>query len=196
MKKIILISIFFFLIIPCYVGASTFFFDPIGKHVLEGEKFTIYLEIKPENDLVNAVEGSVGFDRDLLKVLEIKKTNSIINIWIKEPEVENGTINFSGIIPGGFNGVLRPLDKNVYPGILFGITFEVVGLGSGAVNIENIKAFQNDGLGTEAESSVVPFSLDADRPTNGQGKLWLWIILFISIIIMVAYYRKTKNEII
>lgn len=192
MKKIIiLISVIGFLINSTFASGAVLFFDPVEKSVSQNEKVTLYIQIDPEGDFVNAVEGVIKFDKSI-RVVGIDYNNSIINLWVEEPGVLDNKISFSGIIPGGFNGVLKPLDKKIYPGILFGITFEAVRTGSATVNIEDIKVLKNDGLGTEVESSIVPSIINVDN--RGSDFSSYLVFVFIGIIIAIAMYSRIKNK--
>lgn len=194
MKKLItIISIINFFLVTSSVGAATFFFDPVEKNILEKEKITLSLYINPDKDFINAIDGIVKFDQNKLEVIGIDYTDSIISAWIEKPEIKNNKIIFSGIIPGGFNGVLKPLDGNVYPGILFNITFEAVGSGDTIVGLEDVVALKNDGLATEVESSIVPSVINIDPQNSRTAE---YFTLFIGIIVIMLIYRKRKkNEI-
>lgn len=98
---------------------------------------------------MNAVEGSVAVP-PLFAVKEIDEADSLVPFWIERPEARNGTVRFSGIIPGG-------LSSNAV--FLFSILVEAEAEGTGAFSFANVAAFLNDGKGTAAKRRTVPLRL-------------------------------------
>jgi hypothetical protein len=91
---------------------------------------------------INAIQGEISFP-DTLELKEIKDGNSIINFWIERPSADS--LKFSGIIPGGYNG------EN---GFLFSAIFETKTERKDNVSLSNVRAFINDGKGTETEVKI------------------------------------------
>ena len=104
MKKIlILFSIFYFLFSPVALGAELYF-GAHSKEVGVEKNFEIGVFVNTEGELVNAIEGEVIFPPDL-EFVEIRDGNSILNLWIKRPQLkEAGQVSFAGVIPGGYFG--------------------------------------------------------------------------------------------
>ncbi|MDO8601290.1 MAG: hypothetical protein Q7R46_01260, partial [bacterium] len=79
---------------------------------------------------------------NLLKVVDFSKGDSILNLWVEEPNVKTDGIFFVGGIPQGFNG----------KGRILRIIFQVEKDGQGNIDFaENSRALLNDGLGTPAK---------------------------------------------
>jgi hypothetical protein len=158
MRRIIFILIITFLFTPS-VHAAVFFFDPIHTRVgLEGE-FGVNLLINTEGENINAIEGEISFPSNL-KVLDILDGNSIVGFWIEEPTANKNIISFSGIMPGGFDGLREPFETETRPGKIFEIIFKAEKTGSGAVSISEIEALLNDGAGSRAQVTILPFSFE------------------------------------
>lgn len=104
-----------------------------------GNYFQVNIFLNSEDVPVNTIEAEISYPKDLIQLGDIRTGNSIINFWVDQPKNNNGVIEFSGIIPGGYN------DKK---GLLFSLIFETKTLGKGIVEFKNIQAFKNDGLGT------------------------------------------------
>ena len=115
---------------------------------------------------MNAVDIVVSFDNNVLEVENISKENSIISLWVDEPIYDNdvGKIEFSGVIPGGFNG----------EGDLLSISFKTKHAGNGRIKFTRADVFANDGNGTiiqtEKFSKTYYVRTDSEPlPTFDQG---------------------------
>ncbi|MCX6794426.1 MAG: cohesin domain-containing protein [Candidatus Falkowbacteria bacterium] len=95
---------------------------------------------------VNAIAGEITFPDGLLELQTVSDGDSIINFWIERPQVVNGKVIFSGIIPGGYSGP---------SGSLFSLIFKAKTIGSGAVSISRAQVLLNDGKGGEATTTLV-----------------------------------------
>ena len=110
------------------------------------------------NEPINAVEGQISFNPNMLEVKEIRDGGSSVNIWIEKPEItSNGTIVFSGITPGGFLGVNNQL---------FTIVFEAKDSGIASIVINNAKALQNDGIGTKIPLAFRNVKINIQKENN------------------------------
>lgn len=141
MKKILLI-ITFFLFLPAPTFAGQFFLQTLKPEIRIGEKVIVNIFLDTEGDNINAFEGLIVFDDDLLELKEIRDGNSIVNFWIEKPKIqEGGGVLFSGLTPGGFNG------SN---GLMFRMVFEGKGEDEAILNITEGRILKNDGSGTES----------------------------------------------
>ncbi len=125
---------------------------------LDSEKNELNLErnwevkllIDTEGEYVNAFEGKITFPNNLLKFLDVRGQDEIVNFWIEKPQLINDNqISFSGITPGGYNG----------QGVLFKIIFETIDIGEALVILDQASVLLNDGQGTHAKLSVNNASL-------------------------------------
>lgn len=133
-----------FLIAPLNTDyATTIRIEPPTGVVVVGETFTIAL-IVDSNQPVNAFQGLLTFNPEILLVESIDYNTSIANLWAEEPWYSNGsgTINFIGGTTkiGGFLG----------EGTLLTVTFKTKQLGEASIKMNEAKILKHDGLGTEA----------------------------------------------
>jgi len=195
MKKIILAFLIIFVFSTSTTSAATFFFDPIHQNINQGDQFTIVFLMNPGDNYVNAVEGRLKFPSNILKITTISYSDSVVNMWVMEPKFKGDFIDFAGITPGGFNGVRKPLDTKIYPGNIFAVTFEALHSGSGAVSVDNISAFLNDGYGSPVESEVLPFAFDVESqytPQNYNNSTGSVMIIFILLVAVILFVLKIK----
>jgi hypothetical protein len=126
-------------------SAAELFFKPqeINTVINHIEKVEIFLNTK-DSENVNAFEINIEYPVKFLKLSEWSDGNSIINLWIKEPENNNGTFSFQGIIPGGYS------EKK---GLLMTLYFEILKEGNIEITIKNDSlVLLNDGKGTAAKT--------------------------------------------
>jgi len=143
-----IICVCMFMLASKTVSAALILFD---ARVSQENAYAIDVIIDTEGESINTFEGTLQATN--LTIQEIRDGNSVVNFWVERPHgTATGTIAFSGITPGGYNG------KN-------GRLFTVVGVPLSSENPASIKVVQNrvlknDGEGTEiiAKSSAVTLS--------------------------------------
>jgi hypothetical protein len=107
-----------------------------------GDVFTVEVLVDTEKVTLNAVEVGTAFPAELLEYQASDDGDSVVNLWVEKPSYkEPNLVSFSGITPGGFSG-----DKVS----LLAITFKVLAVGQGNIEINQAKLLMHDGLGTEA----------------------------------------------
>lgn len=144
--KNLFISLILLLIFPFVATASEIRLDASKVEIETGEQFIITVMMYADEP-VNAIEGQLVFVPDTLEVKEIRDGNSSVNLWIEKPRLEStDIIVFSGITPGGFNGVNNRL---------FSVVFEAKQDGTAFIALEKVKALRNDGLGTEESLTIL-----------------------------------------
>lgn len=147
MRPITLIAMLFFVATPVF--AAEIRIDAKSQEMKAGEQFEAGIFLNTEEEYVNAVEGTIVFPNDVVELKEIRDGNSVVNFWIERPRVvEADSIDFSGIIPGGYQDTR---------GFLFSIVFRAKTKGEGAIAMRNIKVLLNDGKGTPAEVTISNF---------------------------------------
>ncbi len=156
LKIIILFSIFYFLFYLQASAASLNLVSPASE-IGVGQQFQIDLMLDAEGKDINAVEGKVVFPENLLELKAIYTGNSIINFWVEPPAQKDGEIKFSGVIPGGFSGVLNPYYKEKKPGKVFSLIFNTKSEGSSVIEIRDAKVLLNDGKGTATQVQISNF---------------------------------------
>lgn len=122
-------------------GASLFFTPSSGTFNLNGS-FTVAVKTDTGGESINASDGSISFDSNLLEVVSISESNSVFTMWIVKPNFSNakGTISFSGGMPSpGYNGK---------GGHLFNINFKSKKAGTAQLRFTSGSVLANDDKGT------------------------------------------------
>lgn len=139
------------LILPQMAFSAQMFFESTSQEFAQGEEFIVSVFLNTAEESINAVEAKILFPEALLNLKEIRDGNSIVNFWIERPKIKKaGAIDFSGIIPGGYQGT---------KGLLFSAVFEAKESGGGAIEIIGAKMLLNDGKGTPANTQISNFQL-------------------------------------
>ena len=132
--------------------------SPVEDFGLDKE-FQVEVMLDTEGQSINAIEGKILFPLNLLELREIKDGDSIVNFWLERPSVKmENLVIFSGVIPGGFEGVLSPYYEGYRPGKVFSLIFVTKNIGEGAIVAKDVKVLLHDGLGTPAKTSIFDFN--------------------------------------
>lgn len=133
-------------------AAELFFSGPAQA----GMDQTIYLRamISPE-DFINAIEGEIRFDSRFLEFQSASTGSSVIPLWIEFPKIiHDGTIKFSGIIPGGVGPVLSKESR------LFDLVFKTKSAGQTTLIFNNYKVYLNTPTAEEAATQSKSLTID------------------------------------
>jgi hypothetical protein len=155
-KILFIVPIAIFILFPVFTEAAMLYFQPVEGDYYQDETFLVEIRLDVEEECVNAVDVNLAFPNDVLEALDFSKGGSILTIWLKEPEIsrEQGTISFSGGIPGGFCGILPgdPGKSNLLGKIAFKIKeFSKEHLLAELRFSDASQVLLNDGFGTPAE---------------------------------------------
>jgi len=147
--------IFSIITIPGKTKAAQLNFYSENEKLFLGQSFKLTLFINTEEEEINAIEGQIIFPSNLLNLREIYYGDSVINLWIEKPKAEEKcdeicAIKFSGIIPGGYNGVNKILSA----------IFETKRSGKSSVLLKDIKVLLNDGEGKSTNVKLNNFNLN------------------------------------
>ena len=142
-----------FMIAPAQVGVS--------------QDFQVDLLLDTEMENINAVEGKVIFDSEDLVLKEIRNTDSVVTLWVKDPasSVMQSPIEFAGITPGGYN-------SRGQKGKILSLVFTAQKEGETSIKIENAQALLNDGQGTKTTTrtkfTALSITTDITTPSTVQ----------------------------
>ena len=128
--------------------AATLFISPGSVNTSVGRTFTISVNVSSPGDAANAFSGTVNFPANLLEVVSISKSGSIISFWVQEPSFSNvsGNINFEGVaVNPGFSG---------NTGRIISATFRAKAEGEANLNLSSAAVLANDGKGTNILTGV------------------------------------------
>ncbi len=132
---------------PVFSFAATLRVVPSSASVSSGETISIAVSVSSTDQAMNATEGVITFPPNLLQVVSVSKSGSIVGLWVQEPAYSNtvGTVNFEGIaLNPGFQG------SN---GTILTIVFRARAEGSAPLSIADASVLANDGNGTEILTS-------------------------------------------
>lgn len=165
MNILIKITPVFILFVALFMAVPIFAAEiRLDSHKTEinlGEQFLLDVVIHSEESL-NAVEGHLIFPHELLSVKEIRYGNSVVIFWIEKPYVKSaGNILFSGISPGGFRGANNKI---------LSVIFEAKNEGMAPVTLNEVKALQNDGLGSQTVLSIRSTAISINPGDNNERK--------------------------
>lgn len=153
LKKLFFIASILFL--PLSTQAARLYFQPEHVTATPGQTVEIGVYLDPQGDQINALEGQLTWPDRGLELTEIRVTNSLVNLWVQAPALVSGedggeTINFSGVIPGGFSGFLSPFYHGVRPGKIFSLIAKDDATGDHRFTLNWLRAsaLLNDGEGT------------------------------------------------
>ncbi len=148
------------------VSASTLTLSTEKNIMHQQEQFLVDIFLAPDkNENVNAFDVSISYSPNLTFVGS-NDGPSIVNLWIEKPNLKEGSINFSGIIPGGFSGLVNPMNldsiNNQKPGLLTELIFVGNSEGPSFVDFNKQIILANDGSGTVLETKSNNLSINID----------------------------------
>lgn len=142
-KTIFLILIVLFL--GSQANAASLVLESNTNQIKVDNDFQIDVLLNSEDESINTIGGNISFPQELIELKEIREGNSIINFWVEKPKADNGSISFSGIIPGGYNSK---------DGLIISLIFKAKNKGDGTIYLNQVEGYKNDGLGTPAVLSL------------------------------------------
>ena len=130
------------LLVASSAEAAVLYLSPSSQTVYQDDTFIVEVRLDTEGEEINTVEANLLYPSDLLEVIDISKGNSILTLWLKEPDIQQKGVFLIGGIPNGFQGE---------EGLIAKLTFRGKEIGEGIVSFEeNSRVLLNDGKGTEA----------------------------------------------
>lgn len=141
--SVLLLSIF----ISFPTSAATVMTQPSEIRLGVGQEMLLDVILRPEGEDVNALEGSIVVPQ-ALEVTQIRDQDSLVSLWIERPQVNNGRVTFSGVIPGGYR----------YPHAkVFSVVVRAKEASEGGVLVlEGWRVLRNDGQGSAISLSLSP----------------------------------------
>lgn len=144
-----LFSLTVFIVLPQMVHAATVSISHVPSVVAQQQQFYVDITIDPEGKTFNALQGAVVFSDDTISFVRAETGSSNITFFIDPPAVKGNRITFSGIIPGGFSGLIDPFDSaHKNPGQIVRLVFVGKAAGEGRLAVTGLAIADNDGHGT------------------------------------------------
>jgi len=148
-----LLFVIIFGVLPLSALASAVYFSSSAENIYKDDIFIIKTKISSLENFINAAEGSILFDKNLLEIKEVSTGGSVFSLWPKGPVFSNdeGKISFVGGTPEGFRG-----EEAEFLKIIFSAKEEgEASLGFG----DDFVLFLNDGKGTKIEPQLKSLAL-------------------------------------
>lgn len=138
---------------PMLTHAASLYVNPTQGTYGLSDTFIADVRLDNQNECVNAIHVEVHYPADTLRAVDFGKGNSILSLWVEEPKIDTaqGTITFSGGIPGGYCGRI-PGDP-VLSNVLGKIVFSVIAADKKTAEVsiaDTSVVYLNDGAGTPA----------------------------------------------
>lgn len=133
-----------------HAEAARLYLDIPNQTYGVGDTFLIPIKLDTEGESINTVSADILFPDTILSVTDLRDNDSPISNWVDQPTISGNSITFSGIIPGGFDGVAAAESKTRAPGTLLWLVVRGDKQGLAPFSFTDAHAYLNDGLGTEA----------------------------------------------
>lgn len=139
-----LIASALFLMLPLPSLAASLNIAPSKTSIGKNQQVSFTIKLNTDGALINAVEGTLSFSHSNMMITSVQRGGSMVNFWVEDPSAKisqanaNGSLRFSGIVPGGFSG----------SGQLMTIVFQAIAPGKPQVSISQAQMLLNDGEGT------------------------------------------------
>ncbi|MEA2701751.1 MAG: hypothetical protein QOE22_460 [Candidatus Parcubacteria bacterium] len=144
----LIVALLMLLALPATSFAARLYLQAPEGTVHVGDTISVTLMLDTEGEDVNAVEGTVLVS-DNLAVTGVQEEGSIVPLWVERPSAGGQASSFSGVIPGGFRGVLSPFWEGGHPGTLYTLLLRATDEGPARATLgPSGRAFLNDGKGT------------------------------------------------
>jgi hypothetical protein len=166
-QTILLICIFTFVPYITKANGPIVHFDIPNKNIGVGTDFYIDIMLDVQGSDINGIEGKISVpNNDIIKLVRVEDGQSIIRAWLVHPDIVGDTINFSGIIPNGFTGVIDPINsEKKKSGNIMRLVFHSLNPGKTTVSVYGIEVTDNDGLGTNHELGSSSVTIDTESNT-------------------------------
>ena len=143
------------------VLAAELYLSPENDLINQGQTVVVELRLDSRKEIINAVQGRMTYDPQILEFVEVSKAGTFLSLWPEEPKADTaaGVITFAGGAPNG---------SYVINGRVLAVVFKGKNLGSSKVSIDNGTSgvYLNDGLGTKAELNVKSATITVQIPTS------------------------------
>jgi len=180
-----------------------------SKEIFVGDIFSVDLKVSSIDQEINAIDGTVIYDKDKLEIKKVKTKDSVFSLWAEEPVFDNktGKLSFVGGVPNGFS------EKN---GQILAVTFLAKKSGNSLVGFQDVfSVFANDGEGTVINPWLKPLPLDVQKKsfladvdknlltytTNSNNffkyNIFVFILILLCIIIrllVIKFWKRNKNR--
>lgn len=128
--------------------ASEIYFDSKNE-VKVGENINLPIYLNTFGDNVNTIDVEIYFNNDLFEFTGYRE--KVFKNWIIAPKIEKNKIYFTGIVPGGIEGIYDPNKKNLSPIPVIDLSFKAKTPGNASFIFVKNEVLKNDGQGSYLE---------------------------------------------
>lgn len=162
MKKITLTFLIIFVFFTKFSIASevpSIYFEETDAQVSIEEEFIVNLNIETNESLINGVNMNIEVS-DNLELEEVLDNRSIVPLWINSlGDILDNELELSGIIPGGFSGVIDPTQSTEISNNVVSIVIKPIKAGRGYIRITEPQVTLHDGSGTVIKMKEVSIQI-------------------------------------
>ncbi|OGZ57572.1 MAG: hypothetical protein A2827_01110 [Candidatus Spechtbacteria bacterium RIFCSPHIGHO2_01_FULL_43_30] len=151
--KIFLLVIVLILLAPANARAAVLYFKPNQSSQNLGDTFIQEIRLNTEGEFINTAEIYIEYPQDILELADFSNGNSVLSLWIENPEVKNGFIHFIAGVPAGYQGSDGFVAKMIFFTKTSSIQSDTANADAllGTIRFsESSKILLNDGVGTLA----------------------------------------------
>jgi hypothetical protein len=159
LAALFLVASFFFRIHAAQANTASLYFKTPAENVGVGDEFSIDLMLDSGGETVNTIGGDLVFSDQTIQLERVLSNNSVVTSWIQSPAISGSSVTFSGIMPGGYESVINPVDNSRLPGQILTLVFKAVSAGSATITFSDSHLYLNDGLGTETGVVALPYTI-------------------------------------
>ncbi|MBX4186999.1 MAG: hypothetical protein KW802_01925 [Candidatus Doudnabacteria bacterium] len=130
------------LLLTRHASAAIIYSQAANQDVYEGQTFVLDWFLDTEQQNINSINLKVNFSAQNLEVIAANTGNSLISLWIENPQIDNqqGKLELIGGIPNGANGNKVPIFRTV---------FKAKSSGQATISLDPASmVLRNDGRGT------------------------------------------------
>lgn len=150
MKKFLpLLFILTVILLPQRAHAAALLLQHAPASAAGKQQFYVDVAVDPQGGDFNGVEGDISFSSDKLQLVRVETGSTIVSSFIDQPTLQGSSIHFSGIIVGGFKGLINPFDQShTLPGEIMRLVFAGAQPGNALITSSKVSVTMNDGDGT------------------------------------------------
>jgi hypothetical protein len=135
---------------------------PASGSYVAGAIIPVSIFVSSADQSMNAASGVLSFPTELLEVVSVSKTGSIVNLWVQEPSFSNaqGTVRFEGIVLNpGFRGA---------NGRILTVNLRAKAAGTAVLQYASAEVLANDGVGSSILTGTAGARITITTPIEEQ----------------------------
>lgn len=149
------------------VFASEIYF--IGVNQVEiGETITLPIYLNTDGENINTIDIEIYFNHELFEFKGYEE--QVFKNWVIPPKVENNKIYFTGIVPGGVEGIYDPNKNGLSDIPIIILSFKARSIGNASFIFVKNEVFKNDGQGSSLSLAKRDLNISVLENTSKEGE--------------------------